>query len=884
MTNVMDLTESVIKDLHNKYWKTRANAARKLGEMNNPVAVTPLIEVLWDEERVVKESAIEALGKIGSPALIPLINALYDESKWKIRSEVEKSLIKIGKPTVKALLKHIKNYEESSFHVVSRIVGEIRDTEAVLPLINALEKGDIPVRLASIQALGDIRDKRAVKPIISDIKKHGHLYGNYLGLLIPWIDLGEPDVIPLLLDMLKGEYRWYAAEFLGRYGGLAVKPLLFLINDKDINNQGLVVAALGYTKAEDAVKPLIKMLYDKDKIISWRAAMALVEIGTASAEQLIQILTEENENVRSLIAESLGGDRRTLMLLEKLINNDKNEEVRQTALKALEKLQPKNMPVFKDKKINIEKDLFALRIGLSDGFFSAAIAEDIFYLNLTDQDRLRRGELSPPVSVPYRYSGGRTIPADFISVGISCFLISDRLKKLFVDCNFKGWKTYPISLYDKSGNLINGYHGFSVTGKTGKIDYSRSKIVSKPGMFGKPDIVKKGIYFDESIWDGNDFMFAGHILVTGRLVEALRRTRPKVKNWEATPASEYELPLFYDALDENFLTEDERDKVNELRSIFKNQHQHDLHRTTEILAQEEIDNELDLLHLVKSIVQNGCMFDIMSDQGFCKVILKSLSETGQPGINRMIEALIDKDWEVRAGGAWALGKLKVREAVEPLLHILKDDEEENVRREAVMALGEIEDARAVTSLVEVLKGEDAAYVRCGAALALGVIGDQRAIQPLISVLSNEEEVFVLSDAASALGKFGNPQAVLPLISLFENEDSNLAEHIKWALVSIGQPAVIPLIQALKHSHPLVRREAARTLGEMHEQKAVLPLIERLTLEEDPEVLSFAVEALGQLGDRRAVKPLLSIINTATAGYLQEEIRIALQKIQGAKGV
>lgn len=493
-----------------------------------------------------------------------------------------------------------------------------------------------------------------------------------------------------------------------------------------------------------------------------------------------------------------------------------------------------------------------------------------------EQIELKKGEMNPPIPVPYRYSGGRTVPADFISVGIDNFLVSERIRDLFISCNFTGWKTYPICLYDKSDNRINGYYGFVVTGEVGPMDISRSKLGTKPSMFGEQNIVKLGIYFDESSWNGSDFINRVATLVTSRVVDVLRKA--KVKNWEAMPASEYEMPISYEVLDPNFLTEDERDKVNELRRDIAGKQHDNYKKTTEILAQEKISVDDEFLHLLKSIVQNGCIFETMSDQSFCRGILESLNETGQLGIKRMIEALLDKDREVRVGAAWALGKLKVREAVDPLLKAIKD-EEDDVRKEAVMALGEIGDSRAVISLLEVLEEEDVVYVRCSAALALGAIGDQRAMQPLISILNNEEEVFILSDAASILGKFGNPQAVLPLINLFENEDSNLAEHIKCALMDIGQPAVIPLIQALGYNHPLVRGRAAWTLGQMGEKKAILSLIDSLAVEKDPEVLAFVVEALGQLGDRRAIKPILNIAKNVTIEYLQEEIGVALQKIQ-----
>lgn len=425
------------------------------------------------------------------------------------------------------------------------------------------------------------------------------------------------------------------------------------------------------------------------------------------------------------------------------------------------------------------------------------------------------------------------------------------------------------------------YHGFAVTSIISEIDYSRSKIVAKPDIIpGKPNIIKMGIYFDENRWDGSDFFNAMGVLVTSRVVRALQKLRPKAKNWEVIPAKVYEWSLYFDALEPKFLTEEERDRVNDLRHSIVVNHRDRYCKTTEILVQMETGHSDKIIFLLKSLAKNKCMYITIRDQTICQDTLKFLGETGRLGATRIIEALQNEDEGIREGAAYALGKLKIREAVNPLIQAIKD-QNENVRKEAVMALGRIGDSRAVIPLIKVLEGEDAINVQCAAAKALGVIGDPKAFQPLISALE-VEEVFLQSDAASALGKLGNPKAILPLIQLFMNEDSNLAEHIKSALANIGQPAVIPLIQALKYEHPLVRLRAASTLGDMCEQKAVLPLIERLAIEEDPEVLSFIVEALGKAGDRRAVKSLQKIINTTTIGYLKEEIKTALQKIQGTK--
>ncbi|MFN3699646.1 MAG: HEAT repeat domain-containing protein, partial [Dictyoglomus sp.] len=66
--------------------------------------------------------------------------------------------------------------------------------------------------------------------------------------------------------------------------------------------------------------------------------------------------------------------------------------------------------------------------------------------------------------------------------------------------------------------------------------------------------------------------------------------------------------------------------------------------------------------------------------------------------------------------------------------------DEDVRGAAAKALGEIKDKRAVEPLISALKDEDW-YVREAAAYALGEIGDSRAVEPLISALKDKDEIF-----------------------------------------------------------------------------------------------------------------------------------------------
>jgi HEAT repeat protein len=72
-----------------------------------------------------------------------------------------------------------------------------------------------------------------------------------------------------------------------------------------------------------------------------------------------------------------------------------------------------------------------------------------------------------------------------------------------------------------------------------------------------------------------------------------------------------------------------------------------------------------------------------------------------------------------------------------------------------------------------------------------------------------------------------------------------------------------LIRALQDRDIAVRAEAASSLGQLGDQKAVVPLISSLQNDSDPYVRSLAAKALGQLGEPRARDALMACIANDT---------------------
>ena|SRR5215469_802711 len=72
------------------------------------------------------------------------------------------------------------------------------------------------------------------------------------------------------------------------------------------------------------------------------------------------------------------------------------------------------------------------------------------------------------------------------------------------------------------------------------------------------------------------------------------------------------------------------------------------------------------------------------------------------------------------------------------------------------------------------------------------------------------------------------------------------------LVELGEPAVLPLIQAVERHSSTLLLEA---LGRLRDPRAVAPLVTALT-QKNPHLRQAAATALGLIGDLRAVGPLI----------------------------
>ncbi len=295
------------------------------------------------------------------------------------------------------------------------------------------------------------------------------------------------------------------------------------------------------------------------------------------------------------------------------------------------------------------------------------------------------------------------------------------------------------------------------------------------------------------------------------------------------------------------------------------------------------------------------------DSDVRKAAANALGEIGDTrAVEPLIAALKDQ-WPVAITAIEALGHFGTM-AVEPLITILKNYDENGSQRNAAIALGRI-GTPAVDPLITILKNDDWSLHK-GVIEALKFIG-LPAVGPLITVLENQGSYagFRVVKALKAIGYEPIDPTPQPWYALKLKEQPNTimtkfpfvdpttqawfaVERQLWDVaISLGTAAVGPLIAALQNSLGLkeTRPSAAESLGTLGNQlqdverrawitDALISALEA-TRENDQWLWKHYSKALGQIGGTRAIEALVTLLGDSEPGLgVDDSVYPALVKI------
>lgn len=158
-----------------------------------------------------------------------------------------------------------------------------------------------------------------------------------------------------------------------------------------------------------------------------------------------------------------------------------------------------------------------------------------------------------------------------------------------------------------------------------------------------------------------------------------------------------------------------------------------------------------------------------------------------------------------------------------------------------------------------------------------------AVRDLIQQL-DDPSTDVREEAAMALGRIGGPDAVGALINKLNDPEMDLAPQIARALRQAhSREAVEALIRRLSDPDRETVTETVRALGDIGDERARKPLLQVLERSRDSKVILASSEALARLGEMAALYEIIPRMKAAANSVLKRSLAIAVGDLLGEPG-
>jgi HEAT repeat protein len=535
--------------------------------------------------------------------------------------------------------------------------------------------------------------------------------------------LKDPRAVEPLIGALQDpevKVRYTAATSLGMIKDQrAVAPLIPLLKERDFEMQLSVSMALGRLRDPRAIEPLIAVMTDPSLGDGRFAIMALQQIGPASTEPLLVLLKNGDANTRKTAAyalEGIGGKQAVDPLIAAL--KDPDPEVRAAvpvplAMNGLIDHPPAQPEKYKDRCAEITA-------------FRARQTEDP---KVTDA--LLAAAKDPDPHVRATIAIAFQITKDPRVVDALLADLKDPVPDVrSVAARSLGDFNDPQVIDPLLDALSDSYQGTRI--------YAAESLAKWKESGGDAVFLAalQSVNADKRLAAANVLAHRHNAQGIQVLIEALKDPQPKTR-MEAV----------------GFLRGVNDDRI--LDALLALMHDSDMGVRQLVVA--AIGERKD----TRAVAPLVAAFESASNtqKG---MYLGALGNMGEQGVDPLLAALKNPDYEWRKAAIRALGTTKSPRAIPVLVEQLKDPYDGMVHSEAAEALAEIGDPRGIGPVIELLRGPSFDGFREGIPSILIKFGPQ-AVEPLIAVLQDENR-HARFLAAQALGEIKDPRAEKALMN------------------------------------------------------------------------------------------------------------------------
>ena len=224
-----------------------------------------------------------------------------------------------------------------------------------------------------------------------------------------------------------------------------------------------------------------------------------------------------------------------------------------------------------------------------------------------------------------------------------------------------------------------------------------------------------------------------------------------------------------------------------------------------------------------------------------------------------------------------IGFIKKKIIERKLLSLLKKDEyPTNKIDQILITLCNLGTKKAINAVIEFMNGD---LFSTNAIEIVGKLKIKESVKPLEKILLTHKSFMSKIKAAQSLEEIGDRKAIPSLIKALNDSDDAVREDVALALGGFGGEEVAAELKKAfeKESSNRVKGFIVQSIGYTKDQEQVDWLID--ILQKDEEKRIYAAIALGELGNEKAIEPLLFFLNDKNSKKeLLERIVLALGNI------